>query len=236
MYICVVYVYTNTYVYTYLYIYTYIAHSYVCTHVYKIGIYWHWVTLSELHEECKPPISLAKGFFLGSVLRSLTIFLRLWDTIVRYLSLGLLGKTSGNHLHRAESPSDMSKSTAPFCFRSGPGAWRQRQFWSPWGTWSDPRAANHGQCLTSAQPPTHPSSDSPHAKEGMWVIQPNSPPLCHHLKDAWEVSGADSTHTGCILSTSVESRYSWSRKPATFVHFCCYLRSSSAGNSNQHPP
>lgn len=58
-----------------MYPYMYKAHIYVCAHVYKIDIYsWHWMNLSEVHEERKPPVSLIKGFCLDSILTILTIY------------------------------------------------------------------------------------------------------------------------------------------------------------------
>lgn len=45
-----------------MYPHVYVAHIYVCIHVSKIGIYsWHWVTLSEAHEESSLQFLWLKG-------------------------------------------------------------------------------------------------------------------------------------------------------------------------------
>lgn len=180
----------------------------MCAHVYKIVIFsWHWATLSEVHGECRSLISLVKGFFLDSVLINLVIY-----GSCTVLKPVLIRKdTRRNPLHCTEDPSHRSKPTAPFCSRRRFRAWRQT-VWSV-GAQSGPRVASHSQCPTSA---THTSKERFficwRKNVSDWV---QSPLLCHHLKDAWDVSRADSIDTGCILSTSVESRYLWSRKPAT---------------------
>lgn len=191
-----------------MYPHMYIAHIYVCTHVYKTVIFsWHWVTLSEVHEECKSLISSVKGFFLDSVLINLVIY-----GFCAVLKPVIIRKDiRRNPLHCTEDPSHRSKPTAPFCSRRGFRAWRQT-VWSV-GAQSGPSAANHSQCPTSA---THTSQERFficwRKNVSDWV---QCPLLCHHLQDAWDVSRADSIDTGYILSTSVESRYLWTRKPAT---------------------
>lgn len=99
---------------------------------------------------------------------------------MQHLSLCLLEKTWGNHLPHAESPSDTCKPTVPSCFRSGPGAWRQRQFWSLWGTWGSPRASNHSQCPTSVTYTSQQEFFICYRKNV--VIQPKSPPTVWSLK------------------------------------------------------
>lgn len=102
-----------------MYPHVYIAHIYVCTHEYKIVRFsWHWVTLSEVHEESQSLVSLVKGFFLGSVLTNLVIY---GFCAVRKPVL-IRKDIRGNPLHCTEGPSHRSKPTAPFCSRRGSGA------------------------------------------------------------------------------------------------------------------
>lgn len=99
-----------------MYPHVYIAHIYVCTHVYKTVIFsWHWVTLSEVHEECKSLISSVKGFFLDSVLINLVIY-----GFCAVLKPVIIRKDiRRNPLLCTEDPSHRSKPTAPFCSRRG---------------------------------------------------------------------------------------------------------------------
>lgn len=164
------------------------------------------MTLSEVHEKSKSLISLAKGFFLGSVLTNLVIY-----GFCAVLEPVLIRKDIGETLCIVQRTLLIGQSLLlPFVPEEGQGH-EDRQL----GLWG--HSAVPGLLITASvqpQPPTHRRRDSSYAEEECeWLSQ--SPLLRHHLKDAWDVSRADFINTGCIFSTSVESRYLWSRKPAT---------------------